>query len=114
MNYIYLLRHDHTHRSYIGYTTDPWRRLRQHNGEIKGGARCTTRASPDWVLLAYVGSSSWDKGTAMALERGVKRHRGWESRLQALRSIMGDEEWVDSVQITRIDDNKRPTRRERR
>lgn len=31
---------------YIGKTTDPTKRLRQHNGEIKGGAKYTRTRRP--------------------------------------------------------------------
>ena len=39
-------------RSYIGYTSDVDRRLRQHNGVIKGGARSTR--GHVWSLVCYV------------------------------------------------------------
>ncbi|KNC52687.1 structure-specific endonuclease SLX1 [Thecamonas trahens ATCC 50062] len=41
-------------QTYIGYTNDPRRRLRQHNGEIAGGAKKTKSKRPwDMVLLVY-------------------------------------------------------------
>ena len=36
-------------RSYVGYTSDPAHRLRQHNGEVAGGAKHTSRARP-WAM----------------------------------------------------------------
>jgi structure-specific endonuclease subunit SLX1 len=44
---------DEDGRTYIGYTVDVDRRLRQHNGEIKGGARATKRGS-NWVRIFHV------------------------------------------------------------
>ena len=40
-------------RSYVGYTSDPYNRLRQHNGEVKGGAR-KTRLHRPWEMLAVI------------------------------------------------------------
>jgi predicted GIY-YIG superfamily endonuclease len=40
-------------RSYVGYTSDPYHRLRQHNGEVKGGARKTRNHRP-WEMLAVI------------------------------------------------------------
>jgi putative endonuclease len=57
-------------RLYTGITTNPDRRTRQHNGEIKGGARATRIGRP-WKLeaiWAYLG-----RGEAEEQERYIKK-----------------------------------------
>ena len=56
--------------TYNGYTVNLKRRLRQHNGEIKGGARATTRKGKDsWVFIAVITSPEWhDISRAMQCE----------------------------------------------
>ena len=53
-------------RTYIGFTVDPQRRLRQHNGEVKGGARKTSRQRP-WEMLGFVHGFS-DNVSALQFE----------------------------------------------
>ena len=40
--------------TYVGYTTNPEHRLRQHNGEIKGGAKKTAFGGRQWKIAAVV------------------------------------------------------------
>ncbi|KAK4537173.1 hypothetical protein CDCA_CDCA11G3198 [Cyanidium caldarium] len=42
------------HRTYIGFTTDPYRRLREHNGELKHAGARRTRAHRPWSMLLLV------------------------------------------------------------
>ena len=65
---IYLLYNPRMRMTYIGATVDPIRRLAQHNGLLKGGAKATHAGIPDWELVAYVGifvnrseAYSWEK-----------------------------------------------------
>ena len=51
--YCYMLVGAQGTTTYIGASTDPWRRLRQHNGNLAGGARAT-RASRPWQLRIVV------------------------------------------------------------
>lgn len=52
--YVYLLQSKNRPTcSYIGFTTDPARRLRQHNREIAGGAKRTKRNAP-WRFVCLV------------------------------------------------------------
>jgi len=60
-------------RTYVGYTTNLIRRLRQHNSEIKGGAKRTTQISKDksqprWEYIAIFSCESWDRIRALQVE----------------------------------------------
>lgn len=47
LTYLYvLLSVHHPGKTYVGVTNDPGRRLRQHNGQLQGGARYTSRFKP--------------------------------------------------------------------
>ena len=39
---------------YVGATIDLSHRIRQHNGELSGGAHRTSSKGPGWVCLLYV------------------------------------------------------------
>jgi predicted GIY-YIG superfamily endonuclease len=61
-----------SNKTYNGYTTNLNRRLRQHNGEICGGARATRNRGP-WRYVAILTSSGWkDTSTAMKHEWTIK------------------------------------------
>ena len=46
-------------RTYVGSTNDLVKRLRQHNGIIKGGARATSTTKPWKVAMVVYGFSNW-------------------------------------------------------
>jgi predicted GIY-YIG superfamily endonuclease len=67
-------------RTYIGATVDLERRLRQHNGELKGGARRTSARPGEWYRVCYVrGFTTWR--AALQFEWRWK----WFSRSPAVR-----------------------------
>ena len=52
MAFVYLLESVDEKKTYVGATVDVKRRLRQHNGELKGGAKYTSGGM--WRLVCYV------------------------------------------------------------
>jgi predicted GIY-YIG superfamily endonuclease len=61
-------------RTYVGTSNDVDRRLRQHNGELVGGAR-TTRAGRPWLIGRVLGPFE-DRGAAVRCELRLRRVRG--------------------------------------
>jgi GABA(A) receptor-associated protein len=58
--FVYMLSSEDRKATYVGATVDLNRRLRQHNGEIKGGAVATTSKNTIWTRIAHVsGFPTW-------------------------------------------------------
>lgn len=73
-------------RTYIGSTTDVTRRLRQHNGEIVGGAR-STRGKGPWKIVCWI-SGFENRSVACRWERIIKcRARGLAPRTEAMEML---------------------------
>jgi predicted GIY-YIG superfamily endonuclease len=91
--YCYIISNEHD-RTYNGYTVNLSRRLRQHNGVIKGGARATSRRGP-WDFLIVITSPCWASvSTAMQHEWSIKyptrrrpRPKEYNGRLGRLNSL---------------------------
>jgi len=66
-------------RTYAGISTEPERRLEQHNGLRPGGAKATRSGRP-WALAALYGPFE-SRAEAQRAERRLKRLRG-EQRLR--------------------------------
>lgn len=74
--YVYVIVSDNVH--YVGCTTDVKRRLKQHNGKARGGAKFTRGRT--WFLGVVYGPFP-SRSKAQSAEACVKRYRGYK-RLQ--------------------------------
>lgn len=63
---------------YVGCTTWVPRRLREHNGELKGGSKYTSRHRP-WQLMAVFGVYA-NRSEAQKAERALKKGKRGQSR----------------------------------
>jgi predicted GIY-YIG superfamily endonuclease len=75
--FCYILYNDRNAKTYNGYTVNIDRRIRQHNGLIKGGARFTTADSKKygsefWKYLLIIECDEWDKVKAQSVEWSVR------------------------------------------
>ena len=97
---VYCLRSAVSRRTYVGATVDLSRRLRQHNGDLKGGAKYTSSHRP-WELAGTVtGFATFRE--ALQFEWRWKKTRVRRSRAipplarrqQALEALLRKEPWV--------------------
>lgn len=65
---------------YVGSTTNPARRLRQHNGEIRGGGKYTAKRRP-WRPRALFGPYA-DRSEAFRAEMALKRGKRGPGRVK--------------------------------
>lgn len=115
----YLIESEPTGRTYCGFTNNLEHRIRQHNGELTGGAKSTSRPNTrPWRLIAVLfGLETKQKG--LRLEWAIKhprvgrkklRGRGYLWRLKAietclLHNLRWDREEVDSEETPLLVDH---------
>ena len=92
MYLVYILKSDNL--SYVGMTNDFFKRFRQHNQELKGGARYTKKKNYWYPVLIIDGFT--DMKSAMQCEWRVKRGKGGPSgRIQYLSDyLINNEKWT--------------------
>lgn len=97
MYLVYLLKSDKY--SYVGMTNDFTRRLRQHNKEIKGGARYTSKRDSWYPVLIIDGFQ--DMKSAMQCEWRLKRgKKGVEGRIRYLNDyLLNNDKWTSKSDI---------------
>lgn len=101
--YCYCLESD-SKATYIGATVNPDRRLRQHNKEIKGGAKYTGRGT-GWKRICCV-TGFPDERAALQFEwkwKHLSRKKTaatpLQRRLQALEELLNSEKTTSSSQL---------------
>ena len=81
----YLLRARGAHLTYIGSTNDFNRRLRQHNGDLSGGAKYTTKYTNGWEPMLIVGGFE-SRTQALKFEWAAKRAENRRTVLSGIRA----------------------------
>ena len=101
--YVYLLATGlEPSKTYVGATTDVDRRLRQHNGELSGGAVATSTVPGGWYRVCYV-SGFESKREALRFEwwwkrRSAKLHgKPLERRQAAMTAMISEAPGLDVV-----------------
>ena len=93
--------------TYNGATNNPIRRLRQHNGEIKGGAKATSKNRPHQIYCLITGFNN--KKEALRCEWRIKhptnqRRRPYEycgidGRIKGLNLILQDTKFTSNSEL---------------
>jgi putative endonuclease len=85
---VYIIKSDN--KSYVGMTNNFFRRIRQHNKEIKGGARYTSK-SKNWLPICIIDGFK-DKSSACQCEWRLKRGKnGPNGRIEYLSKFIFEE-----------------------
>ena len=96
-NYVvYVLINTSNNKTYVGITNNTVRRLRQHNGELVGGAKYTTNNKElgEWVFYGFIRNP--EKRPSLSLEKRIQLKsrklsgKPIERRLKAIKIILDD------------------------
>lgn len=72
-NYVvYLLINSSNNYTYIGITNNQERRIRQHNGDLVGGAKYTTNFKKDGEWIYYGTINNLTKNIALSIEKKIQ------------------------------------------
>ena len=87
---VYLLKNEN--KSYIGYTNDFFKRWKQHNCMLSGGAKYTTRnkGCNSWEPICIIDGFICKK-EAMRCEWKLKRRKGYLNRIKYIDYIFNNE-----------------------
>jgi predicted GIY-YIG superfamily endonuclease len=104
-NYImYLLINKYNKCTYIGITNNPERRIRQHNGIIKGGAKYTKNKKEQGLWEYYGFILGLNKSLSLSIEKKVhiysRKTYGktpLEKRINCINNILKDYEYLSFV-----------------
>ncbi|NBX74956.1 MAG: hypothetical protein EBQ92_00170, partial [Proteobacteria bacterium] len=107
--YCYILRNtneEYKNLTYNGSTNDPWRRLRQHNREIVGGAKATEKGKWEiYVLLTgFVNhnnalSCEWKIKHPTNKKQRPKKYCGVKGRVSSLNEVLTLDKWTNQCNI---------------
>ena len=94
---VYLLYNTNNNSTYIGCTNNKERRIRQHNGELVGGAKYTTAKKLDGEWKYYGIIKNLNKNLALSIEKKIQKKSRksigkttLERRLFAINYILQD------------------------
>lgn len=106
-HYCYILKNSVNNKTYNGYTVNPAKRLRQHNGEIKGGAKATSTVK-GWYIIALLSGFPNDVN-ALQCEWRIKhptnsrkrlaKHCGPEGRIKGLNEVLKLDRWTSNSTV---------------
>ena len=108
VQYCYLLKNNyepHKNRTYNGYTVDPKRRIRQHNQEIKGGAKYTKKwGNKNWEIYVLIKGfpdnknalqCEWKIKHPAPKKRRPKRYNSPKGRVIGLNEVLKLDKWTN-------------------
>lgn len=114
--YCYILRNKqqrYSHLTYNGSTNNPYRRLRQHNEEISGGAVYTHGRGGGWEIYALLTGFA-DHKNALSCEWRIKhtngrpgkrppQHLGVTGRIVGLNDVLKLDKWTSKCLVNNAD-----------
>lgn len=101
MWYCYIIKNDNN-LTYNGYTTNLFRRLRQHNGLIAGGAKATANKGPWSYYCILTGfdsqrealSCEWKIKHPTGKKTRPKKYCGIQGRILSLNQVLSLDTWT--------------------